>query len=1001
MYRESVRYGWGFIWLAIVISTGSQAISAAPAIPHNQGSPPGPPLSPEEARQRMAVPKGFHVQLVAAEPDIVNPVAMTFDARGRIWLTESIEYPRRSPGKGRDRIKILEDQNGDGKADKFTVFANDLNIPSGIALGRGGAFVVNAPDLLFLEDLNGDGVADRSEVLLTGFGREDVHEVPNSLTWGPDGWLYGLNGVFNPSLIKHMRREYRFTCALWRYHPVTKNFEVFCEGTSNPWGLDYDHNGNFFVSACVIDHLWYLTQSGYYQRQAGAYPPQTWAIGSIVAHRHFKAAYCGLCYYDADSYPEEFRGNLLMGNIHESAINRETLKRSGASYQANPKPNLLDAKDAWFMPVAQKAGPDGSVYIADWYDRYHCYQDAQRDPAGIDVGKGRVWRVVYDDTKWPQPFDLERISNARLLETLSHANVWWRREAQRILTERDQAEVKPELERLALSDQASGPGPRHALWTRISMGPLDESFHLALLQHKDSIARAWGVRASAGMKQVSQSVLASITRLAADDSPDVRLQVAIAAPQLDGGDRLGLLLAVLNHTQQDPLLPQIVWQNLRPALSGNTDRVVDWLATTPLSGRPANLEVAGRVIDYMMTGESRDLKAYTKLLRKSVTPAQPAHAALAQITLRALVKALQNGELSATEQLAIRESAAADLVSAMPRQDEAGLLATQVMLRWKDPAAQAAAVAIVGNPQRPWPARRDILRILVTLNDPSASAAIRQILTIGASPDVQRDIVAVLGGATDPEIAAVLIEAWPKTADDVMPLVVELLCRRKPWALALLRAVKDGRIPRLAVNDNRARQMAAFKDDALTQLLAEAWGVLRSGRDPERDELILRLRRVVQAGPADPRAGQHIFISRCAQCHKLYDYGAEVGPELTGVGRSDLDQVLTSLLDPNLVVGAGYRAMNVVTTDGRIITGLAVEDSPQRLVLNVNGGDKVVIPRTQIEESKYSDISLMPTGLESGLSDQQFRDLVGLLLTKTLPSPWPIARMTENAPSEP
>jgi putative membrane-bound dehydrogenase-like protein len=270
---------------------GAAAAAAAPeVIPHAQDKPPGPPLSPAEAIAKMTVPKGFRVELVAAEPDIVNPVAMTFDDAGRVWITESLEYPREAPGPGRDRVKVLEDTDGDGRADKFTIFAEGLNIPSGIAVGYGGVWVANAPDILFLKDTDGDGRADTREVVVTGFGRDDTHELPNSLTWGPDGWLYGLNGVFNPSRIEQGGKRFEFTCALFRIHPRTREFQIFAEGTSNPWGVAWDSEGSAFVSACVIDHLWHLAQDGYYIRQGGPYPPHTWPMGSIVKHKHQKAA---------------------------------------------------------------------------------------------------------------------------------------------------------------------------------------------------------------------------------------------------------------------------------------------------------------------------------------------------------------------------------------------------------------------------------------------------------------------------------------------------------------------------------------------------------------------------------------------------------------------------------------------------------------------------------------------------------------------------------------
>ncbi|MEI6527318.1 MAG: PVC-type heme-binding CxxCH protein, partial [Planctomycetota bacterium] len=246
----SVRF-IGSLSTAIVLVLWLSSVEAQEFIPRTQSKPPGPPLSPTEALSRMVVPEGFHVELVASEPDIQNPVAMAFDDAGRIYVTESFEYPRHEPGPGKDRIKILSDTDGDGKVDRVKVFAEGLNIPSGIAVGHGGVWVANAPDILFLQDTDGDDVADISTVVVTGFGRIDTHELPNALTWGPDGYLYGLNGVFNPSVVEQDGRRFEFTCAMFRIHPRTKKFEIFCEGTSNPWGIAFDSVGSSFISACV------------------------------------------------------------------------------------------------------------------------------------------------------------------------------------------------------------------------------------------------------------------------------------------------------------------------------------------------------------------------------------------------------------------------------------------------------------------------------------------------------------------------------------------------------------------------------------------------------------------------------------------------------------------------------------------------------------------------------------------------------------------------------
>ena len=565
---------------------------AQEVIPRNQDRPPGPPLSPEEAVKKMTVPEGFSVEIVAAEPDLMNPVAMTFDERGRIWVTESFEYPRREPGPGRDRVKVLEDTDGDGRVDKTTVVAEGLNIPSGIAVGYGGVWVANAPDLLFMQDTDHDGKADKSTVVVTGFGRTDTHELPNSLTWGPDGYLYGLNGVFNHSKVTHQGKTHEFTCALFRIHPRTWTFELFAEGTSNPWGIAWDPEGSAFISACVIDHLWHLTESGYYHRQGGPYPPFTWKIDSIVSHKHQKAAYCGIHYFDSDAYPAAYRDKLFMGNIHGGCINVDSIRRDGSTYRGEGHPDFLTANDAWFMPVVQKTGPDGCLYILDWYDRYHCYQDANRDPQGIDRLKGRLYRVRYENSPRAPKFDLASESDEQLIARLRSPNVFYRDLAQRLLAERASVGAMPKLEALALDAQADRKHRLHALWALAGTGALRREFHTQLLDHKDPSFRAWGVRlagnqAAAGQAAAGQAagkasggdaaggagvvgldaeLARRVAKMAADNAPDVKLQVAIAARKLPGVDPLPVLLETLVTCGDDRLVPHIVWQNLHPLL---------------------------------------------------------------------------------------------------------------------------------------------------------------------------------------------------------------------------------------------------------------------------------------------------------------------------------------------------------------------------------------------------------------------------------------------------
>lgn len=572
-------------------------------IPHAQDKPPGPALSPEEAIAKMKVPEGFTVELVAAEPDVVNPVAMTIDERGRFWITESFEYPRHSAGKGRDRVKILEDTDADGKADKVTIFADDLNIPSGIAVGHGGVWVANAPDILFMQDTDGDGKADKREVVVTGFGRDDTHELPNSLTWGPDGWLYGLNGVFNQSHVKQNGKEWKFTCAMFRIHPRTREFQIFCEGTSNPWGIAFDEEGSAFVSACVIDHLWHLTETGYYHRQGGPYPPFTWKLDSIVKHKHQKAAYCGIHYFDSDAYPEKYRNKLYMGNIHGNCINVDKLQRDGATYFATPEDDFLTANDAWFMPVVQKTGPDGCLYILDWYDRYHCYQDANRDPEGIDRAKGRLYRVRYRDTPRAKQVDLDSLKDVQLLKKLDDRNIYIRDTARRLLTERFCVEDGRSGEAFSLVSGLihDSDTPRatklQLIWTLVGADALDRELHAALLTDSDSAVRSWAIRAAGNQGKVGDTIRELVVKAADDESPDVKLQVAIAARKIEGIDAMPLLVKILATCGDDKLIPNIVWQNLHPMLESDGDRFMKLVKEYDLKKTPNLAKLMPRVIE--------------------------------------------------------------------------------------------------------------------------------------------------------------------------------------------------------------------------------------------------------------------------------------------------------------------------------------------------------------------------------------------------------------------
>lgn len=951
-------------------------------IPHAQDELPNEAYSPREAIKRMKVPEGFRVELVASEPDIVNPVAMTFDERGRIWITESLEYPRKSAGVGRDRIKVLEDTDGDGKADTFTVFAEGLNIPSGIAVGHGGVWVANSPDLLFLQDTDGDGKADKREVIVTGFGRSDTHELPNSLSWGPDGWLYGWNGVFNPSSIAYRGKTYDFTCAIFRIHPRTRDFELFCEGTSNPWGLDWDNEGSAFASACVIDHLWHLTESGYYHRQGGPYPPYTWKIESIVDHAHQKAAYCGLHFYDSDAYPIAYRERLFMGNIHGNSINVDKLKRKGSSYAASGEPDFLSANDAWFMPVSQKTGPDGSLYILDWYDQYHCYQDANRDPAGIDRLKGRLYRVRYKETPRRTGFDFAKKTDDTLIGLLGSPNGYDRETARRLLSERETLPANAKLQAIAIDPKVARRTRMNALWTRVSRATPDPDFLLELLSDNDPAFRAWGVRAAGDAHQVDPRVRTKIVALASDTSPDVQLQVAIAARKIEGVDAVSVLIEVASACSQDELIPHIVWQNLHPLLDKQGERFSTALEQSGDNPGPGLLVLLPRALERLMSGAQPDANAVTALLRRLIMSRQSESLGQA---IDAIASRIRERNLNEAASTRLRDKILA-LISENYGDDRGDKIPKefQILLTyWRVEPSTGRTRKDFGAAQTPDSIKIKALDALIfALPADIVLEMTKRVMTdkthLG-SVDFRGKILAALGALDRFEVASLVLDLYPVLEPELKPRAIELLSQRPSWSLALLNAVGGGRVAASAINVNQARKLLASRDPNVQAAAKAKLGTVREARNPQREQVIREMSGYLAKTTGDPVAGLAVFTKVCAQCHKIYGQGQDVGPEISQNGRASLDQLLSNVFDPSLVIGASYQGTTVATADGRVLTGLVTEDNDRRIVLKLQGGKVEVLPRDQVEDVKVSKLSLMPEDLEKQLNPQEIADLFAFI----------------------
>jgi putative membrane-bound dehydrogenase-like protein len=563
-------------------------------------------LAPAEAARQITLPAGFQAHLFAGEPDVRQPIAFCIDDRGRVWVAEGHTYPRRAPeGEGRDRILILEDTDGDHRFDRRTVFMDGLNLVSGLEVGFGGVWVGAAPHLLFVPDQDGDDRPDAAPVvLLDGWDyKADTHETLNTFIWGPDGWLYGCHGVFCPSHVGKPGtaedRRQRVDAAVWRYHPTRHEFEVFAEGTSNPWGIDFDEYGQCFIEACVIPHLFHMIQGGRYERQGGqhyqvgaeernallglvpgaarhANPHIYEDIKTVADHVHYAGdrgphagnsrsdaaggghAHAGLMVYLGGGWPQEYRGRLFMNNIHGQRLNVDLPERRGSGYTARHGKDFALFNDAWSQVLNLLYDQDGSVCAIDWYDKNQCHHN---DAAGHDRSNGRVFKIVFNAQR-PTAVDLRRLSSDALVQLQLHTNDWYVRHARRLLQERGpEAAVHRELRRM-VEGHSDVTRRLRALWSLQVTGGLDEPFALTLLQSPHEHVRAWVIQCQAEARAPSAAVLGAWERLAREDpSPVVRLYLAAALQRTPVAQRWNTLTGLVAHAEDaaDQNLPLMYW----------------------------------------------------------------------------------------------------------------------------------------------------------------------------------------------------------------------------------------------------------------------------------------------------------------------------------------------------------------------------------------------------------------------------------------------------------
>lgn len=956
------------------------------------------PVPAKDAAAKFTLPKGFTATLFAGEPDIVQPIAFTFDDRGRMWVVECVMYPKWSQdGKGgKDRVVILEDTDGDGKHDKKTVVIDDGVNLSGIELGFGGVYLCSSPNLLFVP-IKDDKPAGKPEVLLDGWNiKEAKHNVFNGLVWGPDGWLYGCNGIQTKSKVGKPgtpdKDRVLFDCGVWRFHPTAKKFEVVATGTTNPWGLDFDEHGEMFITNCVIDHLFHVVPGGRYTRMYGQdYNPHTYGyMGSAVDYKHWGGghwtdsradqktgvlkkehddaggghAHSGAAIYLGENFPAEYRNTLFTCNIHGSRLNNDGLQRTATGMKGVRRPDFAFANDPWFRGICVKQGPAGELFFSDWSDTGECHNYVV-----ADTTNGRLYRVVYEGHK-PFKGDVAKMTNQELVDAQLSMSEWLVRRARLQLQMRaaENADAKKKIADLLvkLSWDQSKPiahNYERRVWALQAVGGIDRFSYMELA--KSDYSNGWllrfGIEANSGE---AREELAK--RLKTTDQVGERKKLVSMFMRLPLDAQFDLLADLIAKPTTDNDLAWLTWFAAEPLVAARP-RLFVVENVLPKCGIPL---VRQNIVRRFLAATETDAEA-VEMLSKVIEAS--------------------NNDVKRDILLGVRE-AYSDRPTAkpLPRWTELPLtfgvtaevraLGDELSIKFGDAKKIAALKDRIPAKGESADGRRDAIRLLAGAKVPGLAPLLRDAL---ADDAVRGAALRALAAYPDDKTPAAVLGVYAKLTADEKADAVQTLASRASYALALLGAVEKGTVPKADITAFTARQIAAIKDKAVVEKLASVWGEVKPA-SANRKALMDKYKAALtpdKLANANAANGRALFAKNCATCHKLFGEGQVVGPELTGGQRSNLDYLLENVVDPSAAVANEYKMTQFYLIDGRVVSGIVKRDTGKAVtVRTVN--EEVVIPTADIEQKKPTQLSVMPEGLFDALKPEEVRDLVRYLMGK-------------------
>lgn len=964
---------------------------------------PGPRLSPQESLRLMKIEDDLVVDELLTEPLVAQPTHLSFDDRGRLWVAQYRQYPYpaglkqvsrdkyyrakydqepKAPphhNRGRSRISVHEDTDGDGKYDRHKVFLDGLDLANAALPGKGGIWVMHTPYLLFYPDKDRDDVPDGDpEVHLAGFGFEDTHSVANGLVWGPDGWIYGGQGstvasrIVRPGLDQEDGPGVYFEgCMVWRYHPKTHTFEIFAEGGGNVFGLEFDSDGRLFSGHNGGGTRgWHYLQGGYLLKQGrtpNKYgpPANPYAFGDLAMMRSANEIVrfshnTILC--EGTAVPTRMQGHFLAADpIHHFLVLSERRKR-GSTFETQDLGHPLQSTDPAFRPVYLCNAPDGSIYVADFYDFYIAH--GQHYQSQIDPSTGRVYRVRGKGNELEKKIRLSGLKGDELVELLAHPNKWHRMTAVRLLGQR--AGEQGLRERLKLWIRShDGIAALHGLWALHQAGGVGREIARELLRHPYPPVRAWMVRLLGDPGSCSREMeQALVLHAGAETDPEVWSQLASTAQRLGNGVGLRLVAPLLERCGEldDPNLPLMLWWAIEKHCEEHSAEVVQLMENRTIWEQVmVRREILPRLMRrFAMTGREADLLVCAQLLKLA-----PGAEERAQLMI-GFERAFEGGALPALPD---------ELVAAM---GAAGKLSLVLRVRQGAKDAIVEASKVVADPKA---SRSKRLRLIVTFGEMAQDATQPVLLGIAEKEkdaELRRAALGALQGFSSPGIARGILEIYPSLAGKERTTAEALLASREGWSSAWLTAMDAGGVSAEGVAPEAIATLRLHQDEKLAKLVQKHFGESTTPAKPVVEQ-VARIREIVEGAPGSPYRGRPLFKQRCASCHVLFHEGGKIGPDLTSYQRDDLETMLTSVVDPNAEIREGYEGFLVKTRDGRLLSGFVADQGAQKLVLRGFDGSDASLPRDRVAEMTPLGRSLMPEGLLDDLSDQELRDLFAYL----------------------